>query len=119
VAEGQIGYAKPVARDRRKGVISRPSRKRALGQSWDSQIVTWRCANFARASRAGCRAAKTEPRAAFAAYHSQERARRIKLKNGATITWPVELISGLKGARPKDLRGVEVLGHGNSAQVHL
>jgi hypothetical protein len=67
-------------------------------------------ANFARACRAGRRAAKTEPRAAFAEYRSQERALRIKLTNGATITLPVELISGLKGARPKDLRGVEVLG---------
>jgi hypothetical protein len=70
-------------------------------------------ANFARASHAGRRAAKTEPRAAFAAYRSQERALRIKLTNGATITLPVELISGLKGASPKDLRGVEVLGRGN------
>lgn len=70
-------------------------------------------ANFARASRAGRRAAKTEPRAAFAAYRSQERALRIELTNGATITLPVELISGLEGARPKDLRGVEVLGRGS------
>jgi hypothetical protein len=69
-------------------------------------------ANFARASRAGRRAARTEPRAAFAAYTSQERALRIKLTNGATITLPVKLISGLKGARPKDLRAVEVLGRG-------
>jgi hypothetical protein len=30
--------------------------------------------------------------------------------NGATITLPVKLISGLKGAKPKDLRAVEVLG---------
>jgi hypothetical protein len=70
-------------------------------------------ANFARASRAGRRAARTEPRAAFAEYRSQERALRIELTNGATITLPVELISGLKGARPKDRRGVEVLGRGS------
>jgi uncharacterized protein DUF2442 len=69
-------------------------------------------ANFARASCAGRRAARTEPRAAFAAYRSQERALRIELTNGATITLPVKLISGLKGARPKDLRAVEVLGRG-------
>ena len=69
-------------------------------------------ANFARASRAGRRAAKAEPRAAFAAYHSQERALRIELTNGATITLPVKLVSALKGASPKDLRAVEVLGRG-------
>jgi hypothetical protein len=69
-------------------------------------------ANFARASRAGRRAARTQPRAAFAAYRSRERALRIELTNGVTITLPVKLISGLKGARPKDLRAVEVLGRG-------
>src|SRR5579862_9389534 len=69
-------------------------------------------ANFARASRAGRRAARTEPRAAFAEYRSQERALRIELTNGATITLPVKLIAGLKGAKPKDLRAVEVLGRG-------
>src|SRR5580700_8577323 len=37
---------------------------------------------------------------------------RIELTSGATITLPVKLISGLKGARPKDLRAVEVLGRG-------
>lgn len=70
-------------------------------------------AHFARASRAGRRAAKTEPRAAFAAYRSQERALRIELTNGATITLPVKLISGLQGARAKDLRAVEILGRGS------
>jgi len=70
-------------------------------------------ANFARASRAGRRAAKTEPRAAFAAYRSRERALRIGLTTGATITLPVKLISCLKGVRPKDLRAVEVLGRGS------
>ena len=69
-------------------------------------------ANFARASRAGRRAARTEPRAAFAAYRSQERALRIELTNGATITLPVKLISGLRVAKPKDLRAVEVFGRG-------
>jgi len=69
-------------------------------------------ANFARASRAERRAAKAEPRAAFAAYRFQERALRIELTNGATITLPVKLISALNGASPKDLRAVEVLGRG-------
>jgi len=69
--------------------------------------------NFARASRAGRRAASIEPRAAVAAYRSQERALRIELTNGATITLPVKLIPSLKGARSKDLRAVEVLGRGS------
>ena len=37
---------------------------------------------------------------------------RIELTNGATITLPVRLIPSLRGLRPKDLRGVEVLGRG-------
>ena len=84
-------------------------RKSGLIPGWIEKELS---ANFARASRAGRRAAKAEPRAALAAYRSQERALRIELTNGATITLPVKLISGLKGARPKDLRAVEVLGRG-------
>ena len=84
-------------------------RKSDLRPGWIDKELS---ANFARASRAGRRTAKAEPRAASAAYRSQERALRIELTNGATITLPVKLISGLKGARPKDLRAVEVLGRG-------
>jgi hypothetical protein len=84
-------------------------RKSSLRPGWIEKELS---ANFARASRAGRRAARTEPRAAFAAYRPQERALRIELTNGATITLPVKLIAGLKGARPKDLRAVEVLGRG-------
>ena len=69
--------------------------------------------NFARATRAGRRAASIEPRAAVAAYRPQERALRIELTNGATITLPVKLIPSLKGARSRDLRAVEVLGRGS------
>jgi hypothetical protein len=68
--------------------------------------------NFARASRAGRRAAKTEPRAARAAYHAKNHALRIELTNGAWITIPVELIPGLKRTAPGDVRSVEVLGRG-------
>jgi hypothetical protein len=68
--------------------------------------------NFARASRAGRRAASTEPRAAFAAYRSRERALRIELTNGATITLLVKLIPSLKRASSKDIRAVEILGRG-------
>jgi hypothetical protein len=69
-------------------------------------------ANFARASRAGRRAANTEPRAARVAYRAQKHALRIELTNGASITLPVRLIPSVKGARSEDIRAVEVLGQG-------
>jgi hypothetical protein len=69
--------------------------------------------NFTRASRAGRLAAITEPRAARVAYRAQNRALRIELTNGATITLPVRLIPSLKGVRPKILRAVEILGRGS------
>src|ERR1700741_4974508 len=68
--------------------------------------------NFARASRAGRQAAKTEPRAARAAYNAKDNTLRIELTNGAAITVPVKLIQALKGASPNDVRSVEVLGRG-------
>ena len=69
-------------------------------------------ANFARASRAGRRAAKTEPRAARATYHAKDNALRIELTNGAAISVPVKLIPALKRASPSQVRSVEVLGRG-------
>ena len=69
-------------------------------------------ANFARASRAGRRGADTEPRAARVVYRARKHALRIELTNGASITLPVKLIPSLKGARPEDIRAVEVLGRG-------
>jgi hypothetical protein len=69
--------------------------------------------NFARASRAGRLAAITAPRAARVTYRTQKHALHIELTNGATITLPVKLIPSLNGARPKDLRTVEVLGRGS------
>ena len=69
-------------------------------------------ANFARASRAGRRAAKTEPRAARATYRAKDNALRIELTNGAAITVPVKLIPALKRASPSEVRSVEVLGRG-------
>ena len=69
-------------------------------------------ANFARASRAGRRAAKTEPRAARAAYDARNDELWIELTNGAAITIPVKLIPGLKGVAPSEVRSVEVLGRG-------
>ena len=69
-------------------------------------------ANFARASRAGRRAAKTEPRAARATYDARNDALRIELTNGAAITIPVKLIPDLKGAAPSEVRSVEVPGRG-------
>ena len=68
--------------------------------------------NFARASRAGIRAAKTEARASTVAYRSMEHALRIELTNGAAITLPVELIPSLRRAAPQDIRAVEILGRG-------
>jgi hypothetical protein len=68
--------------------------------------------NFARASRAGRRAAKMEPRAARAIYRARDDALRTELTNGAVIMIPVKLIPGLKRAAPRDVRSVEVLGRG-------
>jgi hypothetical protein len=68
--------------------------------------------NFARASRAGRQAAKTEPRAARASYHAKDDTLRIELTNGAEIIIPVKLIPALKGASQSEVRAVEVLGRG-------
>jgi len=68
--------------------------------------------NFARASRAGRQAAKTEPRAARASYLAKENVLRIELTNGAVISIPVKLIPALKRASPSEVRSVEVLGRG-------
>ena len=68
---------------------------------------------FVRASRAGRRAAKTEPRAARATYRARGDAIRIALTNGAVITLPVKLIPDLKRAARSDVRSVEVLGRGS------
>jgi len=68
--------------------------------------------NFARASRAGRQAAKTEPRAARATYQARDNTLRIELTNGAEITIPVKLIPALKGGSQSDVRAVEVLGRG-------
>ena len=62
--------------------------------------------NFARASRAGQRAASIEPRAAHVEYRAREHALRIELTNGAAVTLPVKLIPSLKGAAARDVRGV-------------
>lgn len=69
-------------------------------------------ANFARASRAGRRAAKTEPRAARVTYRARDDALRIELTNGAALTVPVKLIPSLRRAAPSDVRPVQVLGRG-------
>lgn len=68
--------------------------------------------NFARASRAGALAEKSEPRAARASYRARAAALHIELTNGATLTVPVRLIPSLKHAAASELRGVEVLGRG-------
>lgn len=68
--------------------------------------------NFARASRAGRQAARTEPRAARASYLAKENVLRIELTNGAMISIPVKLIPALKRSSPSEVRSVEVLGRG-------
>ena len=69
-------------------------------------------ANFARASRDGRRASKSEPRAACVKYLLREHALRIELTNGATVTLPVRLIPTLRRAAPHYIRAVEILGRG-------
>jgi hypothetical protein len=68
---------------------------------------------FVQASRAGRRAAKTEPRAARATYRERGDTIRIELTNGAVIMLPVKLIPDLKRAARSDVRSVEVLGRGS------
>ncbi|HLF10570.1 MAG TPA: DUF2442 domain-containing protein [Gammaproteobacteria bacterium] len=68
--------------------------------------------NYAKASRAGRRAAKAEPRAAAAVYLASEAALRIELTNGASVIVPVRLIPGLERAARRDIQSVEVLGRG-------
>jgi hypothetical protein len=69
-------------------------------------------ANFAKASRAGRLAAKTEPRAAIAAYRGRDQALHVELTNGARFIIPVKLIPELQKAPVRDIRKVEVLGRG-------
>ena len=68
--------------------------------------------NFARASRAGRRAAKTEPRAARATYLARggRAADRADQRRGDHR--PGQADPGLKGASPSEVGAVEVLGRG-------
>ncbi len=84
-------------------------RKSRVFPGW---IETELRSNFARASRAGRRAARIEPRAADVEYRGREHALRIELTNGAAITLPVKLIPSLKGAAARDIHAVEILGRG-------
>ena len=58
-------------------------------------------ANFARASRAGRRAAKVEPRAARATYRAREDALHVELTNGAALDHPREADSGAQRSRQR------------------
>ena len=69
-------------------------------------------ANFAKVSRAGRLAAKTEPRAASATYRARDEALYVVLTNGAKFIIPVKLIPELQKAPIRDIRKVEVLGRG-------
>jgi hypothetical protein len=68
--------------------------------------------NFSRASLAGRRAARQEPRAASARFQSRNCALEIALTSGVTLQIPIQLIPELKHAPPRDIRAVEVLGRG-------
>ena len=61
---------------------------------------------------AGRRAANAEPRAAAVMCRASGHALRIELTNGAAVVLPVRLIPILRGATPRDLRAVEILGKG-------
>ena len=69
--------------------------------------------NSAKASRAGRRAARIEPRAAKAKYLARDEALQVDLTNGAMLRVPVKLIPGLRHAVAHDIRSVEVLGRGS------
>ena len=68
--------------------------------------------NFVRASLAGRRAARQEPRAASARFRSRIRALEVGLTTGVTLEIPIQLIPELKHASPRDIRAVEILGRG-------
>ena len=70
-------------------------------------------ASFAKASRAGRQAAKTEPRATSATYRAKDGALHVALTNGARFIIPVKLIPELQKAPVRDIRKVEVLGRGS------
>jgi Protein of unknown function (DUF2442) len=71
---------------------------------------------FARASFAGRRAARQEPRAASARYQSRICALEVGLTSGVTLKIPIQLIPELKLASARDIRAVEVLGRGGGLQ---
>ncbi len=63
---------------------------------------------YARAARAGRRAARAEPRATAARYEPSARSLVVELASGASLALPVELLEGLAGAAPEALAAVEV-----------
>ena len=84
-------------------------RKSRLLPGWIAKELR---SNFARASRAGRRAARIEPRAADVEYRAREHAVRIELTSGAAVTVPVKLIPSLRRAAARDINAVEILGRG-------
>ena len=69
--------------------------------------------NYAKVSRAGRRAARTEPRAAKVKYLARDAALQIELTNGVMLRVPVKLIPSLRRVQARDIRTVEVLGRGS------
>jgi hypothetical protein len=65
-----------------------------------------------KAQAAGREAERTEPRARSARYNPRTGRIELELRNGCTFAFPVEKTQGLKGAPPKLLNEVEVIGDG-------
>ncbi len=67
---------------------------------------------YSAATRAGKKAAATEPRAVAARYLRASGRLAIELTNGATVLIPVRLLQGMREATPKQLSNVSVVGRG-------
>jgi hypothetical protein len=74
---------------------------------------------YARALRAGRKAARSEPRAAAARYDAGSGRIVIELTSGATFMVPAGLLEGLADAAPEALAAVEVVPGGEGLHLPL
>jgi hypothetical protein len=63
---------------------------------------------FEQAQAAAIQANLTEPRAIAAYYDSEAKLIIVKLRSGASFSFPPEIAQGLQGARVEDLEQVEI-----------
>jgi Protein of unknown function (DUF2442) len=63
---------------------------------------------FEQAQAAAELANLTEPRAIAAYYESSERTITVRLRSGASFSFPVDIVQGLAGAEAQDLTQVEI-----------